>query len=110
MLDVLGGALGPDSTVGQLADAAVALGWPEFGELSLADLADALLGAPHERPAGTTTHDEDEDDVDDDDDDDEAVAAADDDDADYVDDPAAAEPDAQVAAEPPPPAGPTRRK
>ena len=87
MLDVLGGALGPDSTVGQLADAAVALGWPEFGELSLADLADALLGAPHERPAGTTTHDEDEDDVDDDDDDDDDEAdetddEADDDDAD----------------------------
>ncbi|MBK8239504.1 MAG: hypothetical protein IPK74_28615 [Deltaproteobacteria bacterium] len=83
VLDVLGGALGPDSTVGQLADAALALGWPEFGELSLADLADALLGAPHERPAGTTTHDDDEDDDDVDDVDDvEADETDDDDDAD----------------------------
>ncbi len=81
MLDVLGGALGPDSTVGQLADAALALGWPEFGELSLADLADALLGAPHGRPAGTTVHDEDEDDDDDEDDD-----VVDDDEADETDD------------------------
>ncbi|MFO0636454.1 MAG: hypothetical protein U0168_26790 [Nannocystaceae bacterium] len=43
VLELLGGKMAPESTVGQLADAAAALGWIDFGELSLSDLADALL-------------------------------------------------------------------
>lgn len=44
VLEALGGSINPDSTLGEIIDAAEALGWSEkMGDLSLADLAEALL-------------------------------------------------------------------
>ncbi|MEX1363525.1 MAG: hypothetical protein AB1Z98_10385 [Nannocystaceae bacterium] len=44
VLEAIGGTINPDSTLGEVIDAAEALGWSEqMGDLSLADLADALL-------------------------------------------------------------------
>lgn len=54
VLEAIGGSINPDSTLGEIIDAAEALGWSEkMGDLSLADLAEALL-APEGRPAGAT--------------------------------------------------------
>jgi len=48
VLEAIGSSINPDSTLGEVVDAAEALGWNEqMGGLSLADLADALL-APEE--------------------------------------------------------------
>lgn len=48
VLEAIGESINPDSTLGEVVDAAAALGWSEqMGGLSLADLADALLA-----PAG----------------------------------------------------------
>ncbi len=44
VLEAIGASISPDSTLGEILDAAEALGWSEkMGELSLADLAEALL-------------------------------------------------------------------
>jgi len=90
VLEAIGGSINPDSTLGEIIDAAEALGWSDkMGDLSLADLAEALLASNGESAAGVTVEaseaevevddegdadadedDEDEDDEDDDDDDD----------------------------------------
>lgn len=64
VLDALCQSLPPSATVGEIVDAAAMLGWPEVGELSLADLADALLS-----PDAAASQDDDESAADDDDDD-----------------------------------------
>ncbi|MBL8944378.1 MAG: hypothetical protein JNK45_14565 [Myxococcales bacterium] len=43
VLEALARSFEPGATVGEIVDAAAALGWTDLGELSLADLADALL-------------------------------------------------------------------
>lgn len=79
-LDALARNFEATATVGEIVDAAVALGWIGIGELSLADLADAiLLDAPATAPAAAQTEADDEDDEDGDDDvedDDEPEVAA----------------------------------
>ncbi len=110
MLDALARSFEPGATVGEIVDAAAALGWTDLGELSLADLADALLtdasvGASAEtaRPAEPATADE-EDEVEDDGDDDDGDEVEDEDeDADDDDDDEPAKPTARgrrVAATP----------
>lgn len=100
VLEAIGGSINPDSTLGEIIDAAEALGWSEkMGDLSLADLAEALLAPPGEsatavgQAAGHADEadaeaaaDEDEDDADEDDaDDDDADEDEDEDDADDED-------------------------
>ena len=114
MLDTIAHELTPDTTLGDIVDAAHDLGWAEgLGELCLADLALALFGeAPVEAPATPVVADaSDDDDADDSDDeaddehdehdDDDADADADDDDADDDDD---------ASDDDPEPAAPTGRK
>lgn len=70
VLEAIGGSINPDSTLGEIIDAAEALGWSEkMGDLSLADLAEALL-APNGESATVSEAAA----VDDDGDDDEAAA------------------------------------
>ena len=72
VLEALATSFEPNATVGEIVDAAAALGWAEVGELSLADLAEVLLVAT---PSGASSAPQDDDDADDDDDDaDEAPA------------------------------------
>jgi hypothetical protein len=84
VLDALAQSFDDESTVGQIVDAAAALGYLGLGDLSLADLADALLtdarasqgeaaGADQESPADDD--DDAEDGTDDDEEDDEEVEA-----------------------------------
>lgn len=78
-LDALARNFEATATVGEIVDAAVALGWIDIGELSLADLADAiLLDAPVSAPTTAVVEEEDhdDDDVDVDDDEDEPEVAA----------------------------------
>ncbi|MBC8070510.1 MAG: hypothetical protein IAG13_19415 [Deltaproteobacteria bacterium] len=92
VLDALAQSFDDESTVGQIVDAAAALGYVGLGDLSLADLADALLsdvraghGATGERADRNASDDDaEEDDVeaDADDDDDGADEAGDDEDED----------------------------
>ncbi len=79
VLDTIARELTPDTTLGDIVDAAQDLGWAEnLGELSLADLALALLGEPTASPPARSpapepvaADDEDEDEeVDEDEDDD----------------------------------------
>lgn len=82
MLEALARSFEPGATVGEIVDAAAALGWTDLGELSLSDLADALLtdatvaaATETARPAEPDTaadEGDDEDDADEDDADDEA--------------------------------------
>jgi Mg-chelatase subunit ChlI len=74
VLEVLSSKLDGEATVGQIVDAANALGWSEgVGELTLGDLADALLSASGEGEVGAESrgvpHEEDEDEDEDEDDD-----------------------------------------
>lgn len=84
VLDTIARELAPDTTLGDIVDAAQDLGWAEnLGELSLADLALALLGeAPASAPARAVVpkisdedsdedHDSDDDEDEDEDDEDE---------------------------------------
>ena len=97
VLDTIAHELTPDTTLGDIIDAAHDLGWADgLGELCLSDLAIALFGdadvdAPIDAPVAAETVtapvDADDDDADtdadtDDDDDDTDLAADDDDDAD----------------------------
>jgi hypothetical protein len=95
VLDALCQSLPPTATVGEIVDAATMLGFPEVGELSLADLADALLSpdgvAVHERSDAATGDVvrpavDAADDTDDDDDDSDDDREGDDDDDDDDDD------------------------
>ena len=87
VLDALTQTFDDESTVGQIVDAAVALGYVGLGDLSLADLADALLTEARASHAasGASASDADASDVDDDDDE-PAVAASDDEDEDDASD------------------------
>jgi hypothetical protein len=81
VLEAIGASINPDSTLGEILDAAEALGWSEkMGDLSLSDLAEALLapegdaGAARLESPGEDAEalasegdDEDEDDLDEDD-------------------------------------------
>jgi hypothetical protein len=88
VLEAIGGSINPDSTLGEIIDAAEALGWSDkMGDLSLADLAEALLAPNGESVAGVAAEvsedaGEDEADADEDDEDDEAADADDDAEAD----------------------------
>ncbi len=80
VLDALARSFAPDATVGEIVDAAAALGWADLGELSLSDLADALLSpeaAAAQRSAVAAAESDDDDNVVSDDDD--ADSDADDD-------------------------------
>jgi hypothetical protein len=64
VLDALASKIDPDATVGEVLDAAESLGWSDhMGELSLSDLADALLsdGAADEEEMQTSDLEEDTD-------------------------------------------------
>ncbi|HWB74701.1 MAG TPA: hypothetical protein VG755_07090 [Nannocystaceae bacterium] len=85
VLDALTQTFDDESTVGQIVDAAVALGYVGLGDLSLADLADALLtdARASQAASSATASDAEASDADEDEDDDEpAVAASDDEDED----------------------------
>lgn len=72
VLEAIGGSINPDSTLGEIIDAAEALGWSEkMGDLSLADLAEALL-APNGESATVSEAAAADDDGDDEADEDEA--------------------------------------
>jgi len=64
VLEAIGGSINPDSTLGEIIDAAEALGWSEkMGDLSLADLAEALLAPDGQstgaaQPAGAAAADD----------------------------------------------------
>ncbi|MCA9705909.1 MAG: hypothetical protein KDK70_08690 [Myxococcales bacterium] len=52
VLEAIGARINPDSTIGEVIDAAEALGWSEqMSDLSLADLAEALLAPEGDGPA-----------------------------------------------------------
>lgn len=83
VLDALAQSFDDESTVGQIVDAATALGYTGLGDLSLADLADALLSDARASHAGASeaavaAADDEDDDAEADEDD--ADAEADDDD------------------------------
>lgn len=68
VLDALARSFAPGATVGEIVDAAAGLGWSEIGEVSLAELADALLvdGAPTaSEPTQTRPNEQVDDDEDD---------------------------------------------
>jgi hypothetical protein len=82
-LDALARNFESSATVGEIVDAAAALGWIEIGELSLADLADAILlatpkaaPAAAEEPADEGDDEADEEDDEEEDEEEEEVAAA----------------------------------
>lgn len=82
VLEAIGGSINPDSTLGEIIDAAEALGWSEkMGDLSLADLAEALL-APNGESATAASEAAAEDDAADDEDEDDEGEDADDEDED----------------------------
>lgn len=68
VLDTIARELGPDTTLGDIVDAASELGWSDIGELCLADLASALAGDSEPLPvtadASDTDNEADEDEAD----------------------------------------------
>lgn len=82
VLDTIARELGPDTTLGDIVDAAQELGWNEVGELCLEDLAAALAGdadAPRETSSALTEADEEETDADEESDEEETDDETDDD-------------------------------
>ena len=69
VLDTIARELGPDTTLGDIVDAASELGWSDIGELCLADLASALAGDSEPLPVTADASDRD-DEVDSDEEDD----------------------------------------
>ncbi|MBL9104869.1 MAG: hypothetical protein JNL82_28245 [Myxococcales bacterium] len=88
VLDTIARELGPDTTLGDIVDAANELGWSEnFGELCLADLAVALAGEDAaEPPAAVTATSGDGADEDDEEEEDEVEADAEEDEEEDEDD------------------------
>ena len=77
MLEALAEKLGPGVTMGDVLDAADGLGWAEpMGELTLADLAEALLRPPGRPAVAVPPEEVGEDDDEDDEDDDEVEVEA----------------------------------
>jgi hypothetical protein len=81
VLEILASKLDGDATVGEIVDAAAALGWGEgVGELTLGDLADALLPADGDGGAAASARGTAKPSIEDDDDDEEAEDDVDEDD------------------------------
>ncbi len=60
VLDTIARELGPDTTLGDIVDAASELGWSDIGELCLADLASALAGDSEPLPVTADASDTDD--------------------------------------------------